>query len=259
MTLFMGGRGLRATQDVMKIWRKFDNFPMETITKAWYSIINPRCEQRTVEIMEEHRERYGTSGNCFDLAIWLIDAFRNEKLNCYAILTPHSHVAVVVINEEGNRFLCDLGDQWIEPILIERENEEYTEDYLSGFFPGAQVKITTEMDKLLVKYKRPNGKESSQRYILTPVSDGALVKAGQRTQRILRNPLVETRIFTDNEVLHWEFDNYTSFISSTEGKKIESELNSNEEWAERISNRSGISRDIVRKALEVYSKKSPHK
>lgn len=49
--------------------------------------------------MKEHREQYGTSRNCFDLAIWFIDAFPKEGIS-YAIahdlFTADAHVAVVV-------------------------------------------------------------------------------------------------------------------------------------------------------------------
>jgi len=57
---------------------------METITKAWYFQLASRIKQRTVEQMKIHREQYGTSGNCFDLAIWLIDEFRQGKFASYA-------------------------------------------------------------------------------------------------------------------------------------------------------------------------------
>ena len=246
---------MRATQDVLSIWRKFDNFPMETITKAWYFQLTSGYKQRTVEQMKAHREQYGTSGNCFDLAIWLIDEFRQEKFHSYAILTPESHVAVVVLNEKGNRFLCDLGDQWIEPILIEPNNDNYTEEFLDNFFPGAQVKLESKDNSLFVKYKRPNGKVSNQEYILNPLSDERLIAEGEKTQRILSTPLVERRIFTDRHVIHWEFDNYISFFSSIDGKQMESKLKTMEEWVERISNASGINKRIVRDALNVYSKK----
>lgn len=43
--------------------------------------------------------------------MWLIHEFRQEKFTSCAILTPDSHVAVVVLNENGDRYLCDLGDQ----------------------------------------------------------------------------------------------------------------------------------------------------
>jgi len=258
MKLILGGRDLRATKDVISIWRKFDDFPMETITKAWYFQLASDYKQRTVEQMKSHREQYGTSGNCFDLAIWLIHEFRREKFTCYAILTPSSHVAVVVLNEKGNRYLCDLGDQWIEPILIEQNNENYTEEFLDNFFPGAQVKLESQANSLFVTYKRPNGKVSKQTYVLNPITDERLIAEGERTQRTLRTPLVERRIFTDSHVIHWEFDNYISFFSSMDGKQIESKLQTMEEWAERISNVSGINKKIIRDALEVYSKKSPH-
>lgn len=249
---------MRATQDILSIWRKFDNFPMETITKAWYSQSDANSKQRTVEQMKSHREQYGTSGNCFDLAMWLIHEFRQQKFNSYAILTPGSHVAVIVLNEKGDRYLCDLGDQWIEPILIEQNHEDYTEEFLDNFFPGAQVKLESQENSLLVTYKRPNGKEINQTYLLNPITDERLIAEGEKTQRTLRSPLVEKRIFTDEQVIHWEFDNYISFFSSMDGKQIESKLPTIEEWVERIGNVSGISKKIIRDALEVYSKKSLH-
>lgn len=245
---------MKATQDILQIWRKFNDFPMETITKAWYSQISLDNKQRTVELMKLHREKYGTSGNCFDLAIWLIDEFRKNDLNCYAIFTPHSHVAVVVANEEGSTYLCDLGDQWIEPILIDRQHEEYTEEFLEGFFPGSKIRMNVQSNHLVVTYRRPNGKDSKQRFDLTPISDDELLAAGEKTQRKLITPLVEKRLFLVDQVAHWEFDNYKSFTSYKTGREKEIELGSMEEWANRISRKSGINEEIVLKALKVYSK-----
>ncbi|WP_435921095.1 hypothetical protein [Paenibacillus sp. DYY-L-2] len=228
---------------------------METITKAWYFQITSEKKQRTVDQMIAHREQYGTSGNCFDLAIWLIHEFRQAKLPSYAVLTPDSHVAVVAINEKGNRYLCDLGDQWIEPILIDRESEEYTEEYLAHFFPGARVKLKSNDDNsLFVKYRRPNGKEMDQTYLLKPISDEQLMIEAEKTQRTLRTPLVEMRIFAEREVIHWEFDDFISFYSSMEGKRMERALPTQTEWAERINKVSGINTNIIKDAFEVYSK-----
>ncbi len=249
---------MRATPDVIAIWNKFDDFPMETLTKAWYNELTMDSQQRSVDLMKLHREKYGTSGNCFDLAIWLIDEYRKNNLYSYAVLTPDSHVAVVVKNEEGNKYLCDLGDQWIEPILIEPNHEDYSEQFLPGFFPGAEVKLNYRTGNLLVTYRRPNGKVSRQEFDLTPIFDQELIVAGQKTQKKLWTPLVEKRLFMETEVTHWEFDNFTSFISSTEGKKMEEPLRKIEEWANRICIMSGISEEIVLTALKVYSKKSPH-
>lgn len=249
---------MRATQDILSIWREFDAFPMETITKAWYYRLASGAKQRTVEQMKLHREQYGTSGNCFDLTIWLIHAFRQENMTSYAILTPDSHVAAVVLDEQGNRYLCDLGDQWIEPILIEPDHEHYTEEFLENFFPAAKIKLESQANSLLVKYRRPNGKEMKQTYLLTPISDERLIAEGEKTQRTLSGPLVEKRIFADFEVIHWEFDQDISFFSSMKGKQMESKLQSIEEWAERINTRSGIDTQVVIDALEMYSKKSSH-
>ncbi|WP_052487678.1 GNAT family N-acetyltransferase [Gordoniibacillus kamchatkensis] len=114
---------MRATGEILKVWRLFDHHPMETLTKAWCFSCSPEPRQRSVAQMKEHRLQYGTSGNCFDLALWLIEEYKREGITAYAIghdlCTPKAHVAVVAINERGERFFCDLGDQWIEPIWID--------------------------------------------------------------------------------------------------------------------------------------------
>lgn len=125
-------------------------------------------------------------------------------------------------------------------------------------FQVSRIKLNTRANRLLVTYGRPNGKESSQAFDLTPVSDEALIIAGQKTQRLFSDPLVEKRIFTDQEVLHWEFDDYESFLSSKEGRKAEPQLKDIGEWAARIHTMSGIHEEVVIRALEVYSKKSLH-
>lgn len=247
---------MKATQDILQIWKKFNEFPMETITKAWYNQISLDSKQRTVELMKLHREKYGTSGNCFDLAIWLIDEFRKNGLNCHAIFTSQSHVAVVVVNGEGSRYLCDLGDQWIEPILIDRQHQEYTEEFLEGFFPGTKIRLKVQSDYLDVTYRRSNGKDSNQRFDLTPISDNELLVAGEKTQRKLSTPLVEKRLFLEDEVAHWEFDNFKSFTSYKTGRVEEIQLRSIEEWADRISRISGINEEVLLKSLKVYSRKS---
>ncbi|XID94894.1 hypothetical protein ACF3MZ_10420 [Paenibacillaceae bacterium WGS1546] len=228
---------------------------METLTKAWHFQKTAGAKQRTVEQMKLHREQYGTAGNCFDLAIWLNHEFNKEKLYSYAILTPDAHVAVVVLNEHGHRYLCDLGDQWIEPILIEPESEDYTEEFLESFFPGALVKVESRGNQLFVTYRRPNGKESRQTYRLDPISNEKLIAEGEKTQKTLRHPLVEKRIFTADEVIHWEFDDFVSFYSSMAGKQPESRLGTAEEWAERIAHISGLSTDVIINALNVYMKR----
>lgn len=247
---------MRASKDVLDVWRRFDDFPMETITKAWYSQVDAVPKQRSIELMRLHREQYGTSGNCFDLAIWLIDEFRQQELHSYAILTPHSHVAVVAVSGEGKKYLCDLGDQWIEPIRIDADDETYTEQFLDGFFPGAAVKLDVQLDHLEVHYKRPNGKTSGQTFYLRPASEAELFAAAEKAQRTLRRPLVEKRLFLPEQVAHWEFDADKSFVSYQDGREEESQLDSIEAWAERISGRSGIAEDVVRQALRVYAERS---
>jgi hypothetical protein len=62
---------LYPSQDILAIWKRFDGFPMETLTKAWMSTQTDGPRQRSVPLMKEHFEQYGNTGNCFDLALWL--------------------------------------------------------------------------------------------------------------------------------------------------------------------------------------------
>lgn len=249
---------MRATQDILNVWRRFDRHPMETLTKAWYFFQSSDKKQRSVELMKEHRSQYGTSGNCFDLALWLIDEFNKEGIPAYAIghdlKTPNAHVAVVAINDKGSKYFCDLGDQWIEPILIDSKSEDFSEEELERFTTSGKIKVQIINNEVNFKYIRPNGKISRQRFVLSPIETDELMDAANHSQSLLRHPLVEMRIVVDGEICHWEFDRWNSFISSNKGLEQEMKLGSADEWAERINSRTGISKEVIVKALDVYSK-----
>lgn len=70
-----------APESILKTWRKFNAFPMETLTKVWFYDKANGKKQRDVTLMQEHREQYGMSGNCFDLALWLLDEFNKDGWN----------------------------------------------------------------------------------------------------------------------------------------------------------------------------------
>ncbi|WP_258171166.1 hypothetical protein [Paenibacillus sp. R14(2021)] len=233
---------------------------METLTKAWFLKTESDTKQRSVELMKLHREQYGTSGNCFDLAIWLLHEFKHENISAYAVghdlFTPNAHVAVVAVSERGHKYLCDLGDQWIEPVLIDQESSDFTEERLDDFFPGAQVDISVNGEDLRINYYRTNGKQSSQVYHLRPIQPETLIEAGEYSQKLLRKPLVESRIFSNNEITHWEFNDYQSFMSSKQGRTEESKLTMIDDWIERINNKAGINKEIIREALDKYHLRS---
>lgn len=98
---------MHATGDFIKVWRQFDGFPMETLTKAWYYHQNPDKKQRDVSLMKEHHAQYRITGNCFDLALWLLHEFKAEGVEAYPIGhdlgTPGAYAAVIAINVKGNR------------------------------------------------------------------------------------------------------------------------------------------------------------
>jgi len=249
---------MKATQDVLQVWRTFDDYPMETITKAWHFSQADQFKQRSVDLMKEHRSKFGTSGNCFDLALWLIEEYSAKGVTAYAVghdlYTSNAHVAVIALNEDGYRYFCDLGDLWIQPVLIDSDSDDYCEDELDGFITGGKIKVENELNEVNFKYIRPNGKVSQQKFAIKPISMDELLNAANHSQSLLRHPLVEMRIFNSDEVIHWEFDRWNSFTSSTKGLNYESVLSNNEEWAARINLNTGIDHDIILSSLDVYSK-----
>ncbi|OWA34962.1 hypothetical protein B9G55_14580 [Saccharibacillus sp. O16] len=249
---------MRATEEILRIWRKFDSFPMETLTKAWLHVLGEAELPRSVDRMREHREQYGTSGNCFDLAFWLMDELRSAGITCYPVGkklgTSQAHAAVVAIGSDDRRYFCDLGDQWIQPILVDPRAEAYTEEPQSGFFPAAQIAVSSDGQQANIRYIRPGGKESQAMFSLEPCNESEFREAALDAQMRLRKPLVERRmrVCTNGRIIHWEYESGHAQISSDRGLYHESDPLDTETWAQRISRRSGIHEEIVRTALEQY-------
>ncbi|MFF2448200.1 hypothetical protein ACFVSW_13965 [Neobacillus sp. NPDC058068] len=246
-----------APNSILSTWNKFDDFPMETLTKAWFQTKSNDKKQRDVSLMWEHRHQFGIAGNCFDLAIWLLDEFQNNGITAYPIghnlNSSHAHVVVVALDEEGNRFLCDLGDQWLNPILIDENNEDFTEEKLSGFFPGAQVQVKQCEKFVEIFYHRPNGKVSKQIYDTQPIDGDIFIKAAEYSQNLIKpKPLLECRIPYKSEVAHWEFYGWKSFLSTSEGQFHDTKIDRVEDWAERIHEKTGYDMQFLLEALEIY-------
>jgi hypothetical protein len=248
-----------APQSILNVWRKFDEFPMERLTKLWFYYQDSRKKQRDVSLMREHRSQYGISGNCFDLAIWLLDELQKDRITAYPIghdlNSEDAHVAVIALDELGNRYLCDLGDQWIKPILIDKNNENYTDDKLSGYFPGANVQVIPKGHDLEILYHRPNGKVSKQEYNINPIDIDYFLQAAEYSQNLINpNPLLECRIPYKNEIAHWEFSNWESFLSTSEGLFEEPKLDTVEKWAFKINEVTGYDMEFLVKVLEQYNR-----
>ena len=245
---------MHAPMEIRKIYQRFDYHAMENLTKAWYYSRARDARQRTVEQMRQHRAEFGLSGNCFDLALWLIDEFLREGFRAYGVghglHTTDAHVAVVVLDSEGYRYLCDLGDQWIQPILIDGKSPMFSHESMPGFFPAARVQISPGDESCNILYHRPNGKISQQYYDLRPVEWDELVTAGEVSQNSLGKPLVEIRVPLEAETGHWEFYNYESWLSTSQGKHYDEPVDNTGAWAERISARTGMDVRIVTLALE---------
>lgn len=247
-----------ASQSILSTWRKFNQFPMETLTKAWFYYQDTKKKQRDVSLMKEHREQYGISGNCFDLAIWILDEFHKDGIEAYPIGhhlgTSHAHVAIIALDAYGNRFLCDLGDQWLQPILIDKHHDEFTEEKLPGFFPAADVQVKPREREVEILYHRPNGKISKQVYDTAPIDQTEFLQAAEFSQNLLKpQPLLECRIIPyKSEIAHWEFYNWESFLSTTEGIFHDSKPTRIEDWANLIHGKTGYDFQFLMNVLEIY-------
>lgn len=251
-------------ESILVTWKKFDSFPMETLTKVWYYAKGSSQKQRDVSLMKEHRQQYGVSGNCFDLALWLLDEFEKDGIKAYPIghnlRSEHAHVAVVAINENGNRFLCDLGDQWLSPILIDTDSEDYTNEKLDGFFPAVKVQIQPVNEGIEILYHRPNGKFSNQIFELQPIEIDNFLKAAEFSQNLIKpKPSLECRIPYKSEVAHWEFYNFESFLSTNEGLFVEPKLETIENWIDKINFITGYDKKFLFEVLEKYKELSTEK
>ena len=248
---------MQASKEILAVWREFDEFPMETLTKAWVYAQGGSPKQRDVETMKRQREQYGITGNCFDLSIWLLAAFEEAGIEAYPIGselgTEDVHAAVMAVDSEGRRFLCDLGDQWLQPILVDADDAAYTDEKLAGFFPGAEVQVIPEKEMFKVVYHRPNGKFSTQTYSADPVAMEEFLAAAEISQNtVYPKPLLEVRLPWENETAHWEFFDWESFLSTSKGLFEDSPLAAIDEWVERIHDKTGFDKKVVKESLEFY-------
>lgn len=246
-----------APKEILSTWRKFDDFPMETLTKAWYFQKETEKKQRDVSLMREHRDQYGIIGNCFDLAFWLLDEFEKDGIEAYPVghdmNSEKAHVAVLALDEKGHRFMCDLGDQWLNPILIDSDCEDFTVEKQDGFVPAAQVQVKPNGNNVEVLYHRPNGKMSRQIFNTKPIDMTFFMQAAEFSQNLIKpRPLLECRIPYKNEIAHWEFYNWDSFLSTSEGLFNDSPLETIDEWVERIHQKTRYDKLFLHEALEIY-------
>lgn len=248
---------MKAPENILTTWQKFDHFPMETLTKAWLTYKRFERKQRNVSQMKEHRSQYGITGNCFDLCLWLLDEFKKDGIVAYPIghqlMTEHAHAAVIALDEHGDRYLCDLGDQWLTPILIDSTSEDYSEDMLSGFFPAAKVQVQTKETNTDIFYYRPNGKVSKQAYQTKEIEINEFLDAAQFSQNLIKpKPLLECRVPYKKEIAHWEFYNWESFLSTTEGIYFDSKKDTLKSLAELIHQKTGYDQKFLTEALSIY-------
>jgi hypothetical protein len=111
----------------------------------------------------------------------------------------------------------------------------------------------TDGYKTSISYQRPNGKISKAMYNTTPLDDTLLWGISERVQRVFRKtPLVEIRLPIEGEIAHWEFDNWTSFLSTSQKLYKEDSDLTLKEWVQRINSRTGMKKEFLLEALKYY-------
>lgn len=232
---------------------------METFTKGWW---HRHCggapRQRTVAEMREHRQTYGAGGNCFDLAVWLHHDLQAAGISArivgHDLCTPDAHVGVIATDTAGSEYLCDPGDQWLQPILISTDSPAFSGDWHTGFYPGREVQVARTAGHLHVQYRRPNGKIGRQSYDLRPLSEEEIRQACHFSQNLLRRPVCEVlRPHPETgSVEKWEYDNRTSFWNLAGGLVYEEPCDTSAAWAARISANTGLTVELIMAAFAVY-------
>ncbi|MDN4524928.1 hypothetical protein [Fictibacillus fluitans] len=249
---------MNVPEEILAVWRRFDHFPMENLTKAWYTKHTGRKTQREVALIKEHHEQYGMTGNCFDLTLWLLHELKEAGISAYGmgrgLMTNSVHVATIALDDEGRRYLCDIGDQWLSPIPL--DGEDSGEKWHSGYFPAAEIKTFMSGNELEVHYLRPNGKVSKQVFDTGPIDSETLWEAANYSQRHIKSfPQVECRVIHHGKNAHWEMNDWQSFYSTEDGVILESPAGTLENWASRIVDKTGFDRNVVEEALRVYEKR----
>ncbi len=232
------------------VWRPFRDIPCESLTKGWwYGHCDGAPYQRSVAEMEEHRRRYGTGGNCFDLALWLRAALTLAGIDARIIghdyETADAHAAVLATDDQGREWLCDPGDQWLAPVLAAADPR-----WQDGCLLGRSVQIHRSAADLRVLYRRAGGYAGQQDYSLAPLDEAALRRACHHSQNLLRRPFCEALIPhpAAGDLARWEYTGEAAFWHLADGTLQP------DHWPPPLSGRSGIAPPIIAAALAAYAR-----
>lgn len=250
---------MQAPVAMLSVWNQFRGVPMESFTKGWW---HRRCggapRQRSIAEMVEHRQAYGAGGNCFDLALWLRHEFQRSGIPArvvgHDLSTPNAHVAVAAQGLDGEEYLCDLGDLWLQPILIDTESAAFSTGWHAGFFPGREIQVSRTGDQVEISYRRASAKVSRQCFDLRPIPEEELQRACDYSQNLLRRPVCEMLLTHPETGLleHWEYDKGASFWNLADGLTFEAPCATAPEWADRICARSGLSPALILEGFAAY-------
>lgn len=243
---------MKPTTSILSVWARFDNIPMETLTKAWYWSKTEGDRQRSVAKMQANRQSYGCGGNHYDLAIWLIDAYQNAGLKAWAVRRSGGNDVAVIVEEQGNQFFLQQALQWTKPVHIGEKEAAFRSQWLNDVSPGLSIQVDRSKNRLHILWKGQDDTVHTCAYDLTPLDMITLRERAALSQKQLETPLVRVRTNWKGETAMWEFQAFSSRLHTAEGAIQEATAANLDEWVERIHQRTGMDRYVVRKSLSVY-------
>lgn len=265
---------MQAPEPILDVWRQFANVPAESLTYQWWRrTAAGSALQRSVPLMEEHHARYGSGGDAFDLAIWLLAKFHAAGILADPVAPPSDidpdktsdAIAVVAKDRYGRRYFCDLSEQWIQPILVSVRNPDFTPEFLSGFDPGAEVSVEV-VEKRCTITRRIRVDESfetnsDEPYVyerrvfdLAGIPPEELIeRAENAASRTRTQPWLRRLLYREDGgwgVWCWTPEGACWRSPSGMVEQPISMINAHaDQWAEEIATRSGLAQEIVVGAL----------
>ncbi len=246
---------MEPSKGIIDVWDRFDSIPVETLTKAWYWSKKERDQQRSVVKMQANRQTYGCGGNSFDLSIWLVDEFTRAGYTAWAVghhLFQENTAVAVIVEDDTGQYFCNIGRRWNKPAYIGKARGQESIKNNRAIAHGYEVSLWRDGDQLTITSINHIDLVEEEVFSLKKLDMVSLREAAEFSQRQLVQPYVAVRTQWRGEFARWEFRDFTSCLMTEKECVEEMPATSLDEWVERIHQRTGMDRYVVRMALAVY-------
>lgn len=256
---------MRAPEPVLRIWRSLVGVPAENLSHRWWRAREAgEAKQRSVPLLEKHRAEWGTGGDSYDLTIWLMAKYQAAGFLADAVQPPadvddRSPLAVMVKDPLGRRYLCDLNEPWLEPVLVSPRSYDFSPGFHSGFHPEGDVRVEVEEKRCRITLRRAGGGPvfGERIFELRAIPPELLVERAETDpERTRPDRLAVRRLARHPETGAWGVwffaatgDAWRSGWRLPSGLIDEPPCRGLEAWVERVSERSGIAAEIVEEVL----------